>query len=130
MASKGRLGLEKFVEVTATAPARIYNLHPRKGSIAIGADADLVLWDPDREVTFADEMTHDHVGYTPFADRRVRGWPVTVLSRGRVIVDDGKLYGEPGSGQFLARSGGEAARPTGCLVAEMDPTRNFGADLL
>ncbi|WP_046869471.1 dihydropyrimidinase [Microvirga massiliensis] len=130
MVSKGRLGLEKFVEVTATAPARIYNLHPRKGSIAIGTDADLALWDPDREVTLADEMTHDRVSYTPFAGRRVRGWPVTVLSRGRVIVDDGKLYGEPGSGQFLARSGGEAARPAGRLVAEMDPTRNFGADLL
>src|SRR5205085_2780075 len=59
MVSKGRLGLEKFVELTATAPAKIYNLHPRKGSIAVGADADIAIWDPNREVTIADEMMHD-----------------------------------------------------------------------
>ena len=56
MVSKGRLGLQKFVELTATAPAKIYNLHPRKGSIAIGADADIAVWDPKRQVTFADSM--------------------------------------------------------------------------
>ena len=59
MVSKGRLGLSKFVELTATAPAKIYNLHPRKGSIAIGADADLALWNPDVEVTLSDGMMHD-----------------------------------------------------------------------
>src|ERR1700751_3184001 len=90
MVSKGRLGLEKFVELTATAPARVYNLHPRKGSVAIGADADIALWDPDRRVMITDEMMHDLAGYTPFAGRTVQGWPVTVVSRGRVIVDGGK----------------------------------------
>ena len=59
MVSKGRLGVEKFVELTATAPAKIYNLHPRKGSIAIGADADIAIWDPAREVTLSDAMMHD-----------------------------------------------------------------------
>ncbi|WP_315832721.1 dihydropyrimidinase [Bradyrhizobium prioriisuperbiae] len=130
MVSKGRLGLEKFVELTATAPAKIYNLHPRKGSIAIGADADLAIWDPDREVTLTDAMMHDLTGYTPFAGRTLRGWPVSVLSRGRVIVADGKRSVDAGSGRFLPRTGGEAAKPTGRLVADMDPEQNFGARLL
>jgi dihydropyrimidinase len=130
MVSKGRLGLEKFVELTATAPAKIYNLHPRKGSIAIGADADIAIWDPSREVTLSDAMIHDRTRYTPFAGSRLRGWPVTVLSRGRIIVADGKRSVETGTGRFLARGGGEAARPTGCLVAEINPERNFGATLL
>jgi dihydropyrimidinase len=130
MVSKGRLGLEKFVELTATAPAKIYNLHPRKGSIAIGADADIAIWDPSREVTLSDAMMHDLTCYTPYAGRTLRGWPVTVLSRGRVVVADGKRTVAPGSGRFLARSGGEAAKPTGRLVADMDPKTNFGATLL
>jgi dihydropyrimidinase len=130
MVSKGRLGLEKFVELTATAPAKIYNLHPRKGSIAVGADADIAIWDPAREVTLSDAMMHDLTGYTPFAGRKLRGWPVTVLSRGRVIVADGKRSVEAGSGRFLPRTGGEAAKPTGRLMPDMDPEQNFGARLL
>jgi dihydropyrimidinase len=130
MVSKGRLGLEKFVELTATAPAKIYNLHPRKGSIAIGADADIAIWDPTREVTLSDAMMHDRTEYTPFAGFKLRGWPVTVLSRGRIIVSDGKRSVEAGTGRFLARSGGEAARPAGRLVADMSPEQNFGATLL
>jgi dihydropyrimidinase len=130
MISKGRLGIEKFVELTATAPAKIYNLHPRKGSIAVGADADIAIWDPQREVTLSDAMMHDLAGYTPFAGRNVRGWPVTVLSRGHVIVTDGKRSVAAGSGRFLARTGGEAAKPTGRLMPDMDPERNFGARLL
>ena len=130
MVSGGRLGLEKFVELTATAPAKIYNLHPCKGSIAVGADADIAIWDPQREVTLSDAMMHDLAGYTPFVGRKLRGWPVTVLSRGRVIVADGKRSVEAGSGRFLARTGGDAAKPTGRLVSDMDPEQNFGARLL
>src|SRR3569832_3008768 len=107
MVSKGRLGLETSVELTATAPAKIYNLHPRKGSIAGGADADIAIWDPQREVTLSDAMMHDRTGYTPFAGRKLRGWPTTVLSRGRLVVADGKRVASAGSGQFLARAGGE-----------------------
>jgi dihydropyrimidinase len=130
MVSKGQLGLEKFVELTATAPAKIYNLHPRKGSVAVGADADIAIWDPERKVTLTDAMMHDLAGYSAYAGRQLRGWPITVLSRGRVIVADGKRSVEPGSGRFLARTGGDAAKPTGRLVADMDPARNFGATLL
>ena len=130
MVSKGRLGLQKFVELTATAPAKIYNLHPRKGSIAIGSDADIVLWDPMKEVTLDSAILHDLAGYTPYQGRTVKGWPVTTLLRGSVIVDGGTLKSVPGSGRFLPRSGGEAARPTGRLSAEFDPARNFGARLI
>jgi dihydropyrimidinase len=130
MVSKGRLGVSKFVELTATAPAKIYSLHPRKGSIAIGADADIVIWDPKREVTLADGMLHDRTGYTPYAGRTVTGWPQTVMRRGQAIVRDGELIAKPGSGVFLSRTGGGAATPSGHLTADMDPARNFGAKLL
>ena len=116
MVSKGRLGLEKFVELTATAPAKIYNLHPRKGSIAVGADADIAIWDPQREVTLSDAMMHDLAGYTPFAGRKLRGWPVTVLSRGRVIVVGRQTFGR---GRFRSfprthgRRGGKTDRAAG-----------------
>src|SRR5258708_5232826 len=130
MVSGGRLGLAKFVELTATAPAKISTLHPRQCSIPTRPTPDLAIWDPQREVTLSDAMMHDLTGYTPFAGRKLRGWPVTVLSRGRVIVADGKRSAEAGSGRFLARSGGQTAKPTGPFVAGMDPAQNFLARLL
>jgi dihydropyrimidinase len=130
MVSKGRMGVEKFVELTATAPAKIYNLHPKKGSIAVGADADVAIWDREKAVTLSDEGVHDLTRYTPYAGRTVQGWPVTVLRRGEVIVEDGTFRASAGSGRFLPRSGGAAAEPLGRLEAEMDPGRNFGAKLL
>jgi dihydropyrimidinase len=130
MVAQGRLGLQKFVELTATAPAKIYNLHPRKGSIAIGADADLVLWDATKSVRLSDAMMHDGAGYTPYAGRTITGWPETVIRRGVPIVRDGRLDAAPGSGVFLPRSGGAAAVPRNRPTADMDPERNFGARLL
>ena len=130
MVSKGRLGLSKFVEVTATAPARIYNLHPKKGSVAVGADADLVVWDPQRKVTIADGAMHDRTGYTPYAGRTVTGWPETVIRRGETVIRGGRLSAAAGSGQFLPRSGGVAATPRRELTPDMDPARNLGAELL
>ena len=134
MVSKGRpefsgRGLEAFVALTATAPAQIYNL-PGKGALLPGYDADIAIWDPGREVTLTDAMMHDRTGFTPFAGRSVTGWPETVLVRGQEVVAGGALKGAPGNGKWLARTGGGAAEPTGRLVAEMDPGRNFGADLL
>ncbi|MFZ1430280.1 MAG: dihydropyrimidinase [Geminicoccaceae bacterium] len=130
MVSRGRLGLEKFVELTASAPARIYGLHERKGSIAVGLDADLAIWDPVRTVEIAQGPRHDNAGYTPFAGRTVQGWPETVLCRGHVVVADGELRAAPGSGHFLPRRGGPAAAPLGRPAPELDPGRNFGARLL
>lgn len=130
MVSQGRSSLEKFVEVTATAPAKIYGLHPRKGAIAVGADADIAIWDANREVTLTDDGLHDNVGYNPFAGRRLRGWPEMVLRRGDVIIADGALCAAPGSGQLQLRGRAASMQPTGRLSPEFDPASNFGAQLL
>ncbi len=105
----GRMSVQDFVALTATQHARLYGLAPRKGDIALGADADLALWNPDRETAVHAGMLHDQVGYTPYDGRVVRGWPEVVLSRGRVVVQDGALQVARGSGQFLKR--GRPQRP-------------------
>jgi dihydropyrimidinase len=127
---KGRIDLHQFVALTATNAARLYGLYPRKGTIAVGSDADLVLWDRDKSVTIHADRLHDNVGYTPYAGRTVTGWPVTVLSRGRVVVDQGELRVDRGSGAFLPCAPPEAAKPLGRQVSEMHPESNFGAQLL
>jgi dihydropyrimidinase len=129
MVSKGRYGLDRFVAWTATEPARMYGLHPKKGSIVIGADADIAVWDPKRRTTISDENVHDRTGFTPYAGRQIEGWPVTVLRRGEVIVENDRLLAAPGSGTFLPRAAGPAAEPTGRLAPEFDPAHNFGAEL-
>ena len=129
MVSGGRLGLSKFVDLTATAPARIYNL-TRKGSIAVGKDADIAIWDPEARVAFSDETVRDATGYTAYPGRTVQGWPTTVLVRGSVALENGAIKVSPGSGRFIARGGGEAAAPTGRLSPDMDPAHIFGARLL
>jgi dihydropyrimidinase len=130
MVSKGRLGLDKFVEITAAAPARLYGLSPRKGAIAVGADADIAIWSPDRRVTLAAGMMRDLAGYTPYEGREVVGWPDIVLARGRTIVENGTVLAKPGSGKFLPRQAGAPAEPTGRVAAELDPASNFGARLM
>jgi dihydropyrimidinase len=127
--SNGRFDACRFVEWTSTQPAKIHGLYPKKGTIAIGADADIAVWDPKKMATFSDEMVRDRSGYSAFAGRSVKGWPVTVLRRGEVIVENGKLNAAPGSGRFLARDGGWAAEPLGRRAPEFDPRRNFGAEL-
>src|SRR5437588_6985144 len=95
---QGRLDLNAFVALTATNHAKLYGLYPKKGTIAVGSDADIAIWDPERETTVTAGKLHDNVGYTPYEGRHVHGWPVTVLSRGRIIVEDGKLAAPRGSG--------------------------------
>ncbi len=130
MVSSGRFSVCDFVRWTTTEPARLYGLHPRKGSLSIGADADIAIWDPARRVTLSDGMMHDRTGYTPFAGRTVTGWPETVVRRGEIIVRDEKLRASAGSGRFLPRAAGPAAKPSGVLSPEFDPATNFGATLL
>lgn len=100
---KGRITVNEFVALTSTNHATMYGLHPRKGVIAPGADADLVIWDADRTIEVTASGLHDAVGYTPYEGRSVTGWPDTVISRGRVIVDKAGLHAQPGSGRFLPR---------------------------
>lgn len=98
---KGRISLNQFVALTATNPARLYGLYPRKGTIAVGADADLAIWDTEREVTITNDALHHNVDYTPYEGRTVTGWPETVLSRGELVVQNGMLVATAGRGQFL-----------------------------
>jgi dihydropyrimidinase len=124
---KGRISLEEFVNLTSTRHAQTYGLYPRKGTIALGADADIAVWDPDRSLTV--EKTQDRVGYTPYKGRPLTGWPVTVLSRGEVIVDDGKLSAERGRGRFLAREPSEALKPLGRDVPEISQLKAWNTPL-
>ena len=128
--AKRRIGLERFVELCCTNPAKIYGLHPKKGTIAIGSDADLAIWHPEKKVEVTNATTHDATGYCPYAGMTLTGWPETVIARGEVIVQDGELLAERGRGRFLPRAAGEAAQPAELLVPEIDPARNFGAELL
>src|SRR5690349_19839186 len=116
---KGRLSLNQFVALTAANHARIYGLYPKKGTIAVGSDADIAIWDPDHELTVTAANIHDNVGYTPYEGMKLKGWPVTVLSRGRIVVDQGKLQAERGSGNFLPCGLSEAAAPLGRAQPEL-----------
>jgi hypothetical protein len=97
--------LTDFVAFTATNHAKVYGLHPRKGAIAIGADADIAIWDPKRTVKITAAELHHGADYTPYEGFEVTGWPVTTIVRGKVIVDRGKLIGSMQHGCLLqARS--------------------------
>jgi dihydropyrimidinase len=125
---KGRISLNQFVALSSTNAARLYGMLPRKGTLAIGADADIAIWDP-AETRIAGEM-HDAMDYNPFAGREVTGWPVTVLSRGRRVVDGGALVARPGDGAFVARGRSELWGPGGPRPPETDPATNFGAEII
>jgi dihydropyrimidinase len=99
----GRLSLERAVALGCTAPAERFGIAPQKGTIALGSDADLVIWDLDREVTVTQALMHDRMDYTPYEGRRVRGWPLVTLSRGEVIHQDGVPRGAPGRGRWVMR---------------------------
>jgi dihydropyrimidinase len=101
---EGRISLNRFVELTSTSPAKIFGLFPRKGTIAPGSDADIVVFDPNRTVTLSARTLHMKVDYNPYEGRQVTGAADTVLSRGRVVIENGMFVGTPGSGSFLKRS--------------------------
>ena len=99
----GRITLERFVEVTSAAPARLMGLHPRKGTVSVGADADLVLWEAERSRTIRREDVLSAAGFSVFEGRDVTGWPVLTLRRGEVVWEHGRSQGRPGSGLLLPR---------------------------
>jgi len=127
---QGRLDLNAFVALTATNHAKLYGLYPKKGTIAVGSDADIAIWDPERETTVTAAMLHDNVGYTPYEGRRLKGWPVTVLSRGRIIVESHELAASRGSGAFLPCTLSEAAKPAGRPAPELAFIAETGAALV
>jgi dihydropyrimidinase len=101
--SKGRISVNTFVATFCTNPARIFGLYPRKGTIAVGSDADLVLFDPSRTLTIGEWPLYSRAGYDPFEGLLVTGAPVVTLSRGEVIAREGQLLGRPGRGEHLLR---------------------------
>ena len=100
----GKIGLNRFVELTSTSAAKLFGLFPRKGTIAVGSDADIVIFDPNEEMTLSAATHHMNVDYSAYEGMKVRGVARTVLSRGKVVIEDGKYLGKPGDGQFLKRS--------------------------
>tara|TARA_R110002051_G_scaffold16276_14_gene49222 strand:+ start:1529 stop:2932 length:1404 start_codon:yes stop_codon:yes gene_type:complete len=101
--SKGRITPQKFVELSSTNHAKMYGLYPRKGSIGIGFDADIALWDPNRKETIRQDILHHGSDYTPWEGFEVTGWPVMTIARGTVVMDDGEIVGAKGYGQVLSR---------------------------
>src|SRR3977135_3577438 len=99
----GKFSANRFVQLISTAPAKLFGLYPRKGTIAVGSDADLVIFDPNAEQVISAKTHHMRVDYSMFEGMRVKGVTKTVLSRGRVIIDDGQFTGRPGAGEFLRR---------------------------
>ena len=99
-----RLSVQRMAEVTATNPARIFGLYPKKGIIATGSDADLVLIDPEAHLRVSPETLHMQVHYSPYAGWELVGLPTTTISKGRVIVDNGQFLGHPGDGAFVERT--------------------------
>jgi len=100
---KHGLSLNKVVEVTSTNVAKIFGMYPKKGTIAVGSDADLVLYDANKEVTITKDVLHENVDYTAFEGVKVSGYPVMTLSRGDVVAKDGEYIGESNRGQFIKR---------------------------
>lgn len=100
---KDRITVERLVEVTATNPAKLFGIFPQKGTIAVGSDADLVLFDPEETRTVRDQDMFSATGFSIYAGWEVTGWPLTTIRRGEVVFEDGEIKGQPGSGQLLER---------------------------
>lgn len=100
---KGRIDIHRFVALTATNPAKIYGLYPRKGTIAIGSDADITVWDQNRKLTLTHELVQDGTDYTPYAGMEITGWPELTMVRGRVVMREGRMQVPKGYGSYLPR---------------------------
>ena len=100
---KGRLTMERLVEIVSTGPARLFGLYPRKGAVMAGSDADLVIIDPDKEVVLSAEILHTDIDYTLYEGFVLKGYPVMTISKGKVICAQGQFFGAPGEGRFIGR---------------------------
>ncbi|MFQ5871356.1 MAG: amidohydrolase family protein, partial [Candidatus Geothermarchaeales archaeon] len=102
--SKGRITIERLCQVLSTSPAKIFGLYPRKGAVAIGSDADLVLVDPKLEKKVKGDDLHSKCGWSPYEGVIFKGWPVLTMVRGEVIMEDGQVIGKPGHGRFVPQT--------------------------
>jgi len=126
---KGRLSVNEFVSLTSTNAAKIFGLYPRKGTIAVGSDADIAIWDPSWKRTITQSMLHDNMDYTPYEGIEITGWPRTVINRGRIVVADETLRVERGSGKFLQREAISQNRRESNKIKPLSADQNFGVDL-
>lgn len=101
---KNRISINRFVDVVSTKPAKIFGLYPKKGTIAVGSDADIVLIDPDKKVKLTKKMLHENVDYTAYEGMELEGYPILTMSRGKVIVRNNIFVGEKGYGEFVKRN--------------------------
>jgi dihydropyrimidinase len=99
----GRITLEQFVAVTSTNPAKLFGLYPRKGTIAVGADADVVIWNPTLKRTIRDEDQFSNAKFSIFSGWEVTGWPTVTIRRGEVVYENGRVTALPGSGRLAPR---------------------------
>jgi dihydropyrimidinase len=108
----GRISLNRMVELLSTNPAKLFGLYPRKGTIAVGSDADIVVFDPEKKVTITAADHHSRVDYNLYEGTEVTGSPEVVLLRGKVLVENDELVASPGIGQYVARAKfGEELKP-------------------
>ena len=119
--SKGRIDLQTFVAQTSTNAARLFGIYPKKGTISIGADADICIWDAEKEVTITQDILHHDTDYTPYEGLQVQGWPAATISRGKLVWNNGEEICEPGWGKFLARDPYDYIKPRGVLPTPFDP---------
>jgi dihydropyrimidinase len=101
--AENRISLNRFVELTSTAAAKMFGLFPKKGTIAVGSDADIVIFDPHQEQTLSARDHHMNVDYSAYEGQTIKGVVSTVLSRGKVLIDEGEYKGKSGDGKFLKR---------------------------
>jgi dihydropyrimidinase len=127
---RGRISLNQFVALTATNAAKLFGLHPRKGTIAIGSDADIAIWNPTETRTVTAAAMHDAMDYTPFEGFSLTGWPETVISNGRIAMTRGELKAARGQGQFLKRAPFDWTGYNRQRAPELDPAHAFGASIL
>jgi dihydropyrimidinase len=118
--TKGRIDTNTFVRLVSSNPAKLFGLYPRKGTIAPGSDADLVLWDTAKQVTLTNALMQHAIDYTPFEGMKVTGWPVVTVKAGRVVMRDGNVQAQPGTGQFLARAPYQLITPRGVVPDGFD----------
>jgi dihydropyrimidinase len=100
---ENRISLNRFVELTSTAAAKMFGMFPRKGTIAIGSEADIVIFDSEKEQTISAQTHHMNVDYSAYEGRTIRGVVETVLSRGKVVIEQGAFKGKAGDGRFVKR---------------------------
>lgn len=101
---KGRISINKFVEVCCTNPAKIFGLYPKKGTIAVGSDADITIIDPNKDVTLTTDKLHSNVDYTAYEGFSLKGYPIFTILRGKIISKDGEFVGKKGYGRYLKRN--------------------------